>query len=181
MTAIGEGSERRARAIAGARPIRAVLAACFVLAAAIAIPALLAAGVPLRPALAAGGSDGPPPGSARIWFYRDYQPYVTLARPYVRFNDRIVGISEPGGAFYRDVAPGHYEITVDSDAHDVNQFARVTAAAGQQLFVEVDALRDAHCAVGGRGSGCRPTFYTRLRPPEIAASAIANSTFHGGK
>ena len=123
---------------------------------------------------------GPPPEYARIWLYRDYQPYVSLARPYVRFNGRIVGISEPGGAFFRDVMPGGYEITVDSQGHDVNQFAHATVVAGQQIYVEVDALRLSNCAGARRGS-CRPTFYTLLRPPEIAASAMANSAFHGGK
>ena len=146
------------------------------------LPVLLVCiGMLFSPVRATVVSGGPPPGSARIWLYRDYQPYVTLARPYVRLNGRVVGISEPGGAFYRDVAPGRYEITVDSDGHDVNQFARATVAAGQQIYVEVDALRSSNCAGGGRGGSCRPTFYTRLRPPEIAASAIANSAFHGGK
>jgi hypothetical protein len=48
-----------------------------------------------------------PTETARIWFYRDYEPYETLARPYVRLNEQVVGISEPGGAFYRDVVPAH--------------------------------------------------------------------------
>jgi len=132
----------------------------------------------------AGGtvvSADPPPGYARIWLYRDYQPYVSLARPYVRFNGRIIGISEPGGAFYRDVVPGRYDITVDSEGRDVDQFAHVTVVAGQQIYVEVDALRYSNCASGSRSGSCRPTFYTRLRPPQIAASAIANSAFDGGK
>src|SRR5271169_3990739 len=39
-----------------------------------------------------------PSGVARLWFYRDYEPHETLARPYVRLNDQVFGISEPGGA-----------------------------------------------------------------------------------
>ena len=58
------------------------------------------------------------PGMARIWIYRDYEPYQTLARPYVRLNGAIAGISEPGGALYRDVVPGTYTVTVDSDGTD---------------------------------------------------------------
>ena len=38
-------------------------------------------------------------GDARLWFYRDYEPHETLARPYVRLNEQVIGISEPGGAF----------------------------------------------------------------------------------
>jgi hypothetical protein len=55
-----------------------------------------------------------PTGKARLWFYRDYEPYETLARPYVRLNERVAGISEPGGTFYRDVVPVRYLVTVDS-------------------------------------------------------------------
>src|SRR5579883_2062695 len=58
---------------------------------------------------------GPPPGYARIWVYRYDEPYVSLATPYVRFNGRIVGVSKPGAAFYRDVPPGEYYVTVDSE------------------------------------------------------------------
>jgi hypothetical protein len=133
------------------------------------------------PVSAAGTTGGPPPGQARIWLYRDYQPYISLARPYLRFNGRAVGISEPGGAFYRDVPPGRYEITVDSQGRDVNQFARVTVAVGDEIFVEVDAVRHANCGVGSRSGTCPPTFYTLVRPPRVAVSAIANSTLHGGK
>lgn len=149
-------------------------------AAALAILAVLVAGAPFSPAGATNLSPGPAAGYARIWLYRDYQPYVTLARPYVRLNGRIVGISEPGGAFYRDVVPGRYEVSVDSPGRDVNQFAGVTVNAGQEIYVEVDALRYANCGVGARGGTCRPTFYTLLRPSEIGAAAVANSTLHGG-
>jgi hypothetical protein len=82
-----------------------------------------------------------PPGAARLWFYRDYEPSETLARPYVRLNEQVAGISEPGGAFYRDVAPAHYSITVDSAGRDVNQFAEVDLAAGAQAYAKVLSLR----------------------------------------
>ena len=75
-----------------------------------------------------------PNGAARIWFYRDYEPSETLARPYVRLNQQIFGISEPGGAFYRDVAPAHYSVTVDTAGRDVNQFPEVDLGAGQQAY-----------------------------------------------
>ena len=47
-----------------------------------------------------------PVGEARIYFLRDYEPYESLARPSIYLNDRKVGVSEPGGVSYRDVAPG---------------------------------------------------------------------------
>jgi hypothetical protein len=55
-----------------------------------------------------------PAGDARLWFYRDGGPRETRERPYLRLNGQIAGISEPNGTFYRDVAPGHYTVTVDS-------------------------------------------------------------------
>ena len=126
---------------------------------------------------------GPAPGYARIWLYRDYEPYVSLATPYVRFNGAIVAISQPGGAFYRDVPPGEYYVTVDSDGRDVNQFVSVAAVAGQQIYIKVQASRYWDCGGGGGNKGggwCRDTFYTRLQLPEVAGAEIAHSRFYGG-
>ena len=120
-----------------------------------------------------------PSGVARLWFYRDYEPYETLARPYVRLNDQVFGISEPGGAFYRDVPPAHYSITVDSAGRDVNQFAAVDLAVGQESYAKVLSLRswlDDDCEPWG---GC-DTFYVRLMPADPARAAIAASPFYGG-
>jgi hypothetical protein len=55
-----------------------------------------------------------PPGSARIWFYRVYDPTETKGRPYIFMNGAIVGISEQGYAFYRDVLAGLYHVSVES-------------------------------------------------------------------
>jgi hypothetical protein len=120
-----------------------------------------------------------PPGAARLWFYRDYEPYETLARPYVRLNEQVFGISEPGGAFYRDVPPAHYSITVDSDGRDINQFAEVDLAASQEVYAKILSLRswlDDDCEPWG---GC-DTFYVRLMPADPARAAIAASPFYGG-
>ena len=120
-----------------------------------------------------------PSGAARLWFYRDYEPYETLARPYVRLNEEVFGISEPGGAFYRDVAPAHYSVTVDSAGRDVNQFAEVDLAAGQEAFAKILSLRswlDDDCEPWG---GC-DTFYVRLMPADAARPAIAASPFYDG-
>ncbi|HZU90212.1 MAG TPA: hypothetical protein VE993_13230 [Stellaceae bacterium] len=126
-----------------------------------------------RPGLAE--SAGPPPGYARIWIYRYYEPYVSLATPYVRFNGRIVGVSEPGGAFYRDVPPGEYAVTVDSEGRDVNQFARVAVVPGQTLYVQVEVSKYWDCGGSPRGSTwCRDTFYTRVQPPWVGAPAVAS-------
>ncbi len=118
-------------------------------------------------------------GAARLWFYRDYEPYESLARPYVRLNEQVAGISEPGGAFYRDVAPTHYSITVDSAGRDVNQFPDTDLVAGQEAYAKVLSLRswlDDDCILWG---GC-DTFYVWLMPADEARAAIASSPFYGG-
>jgi hypothetical protein len=150
----------------------------------LAAASLLAAIFLSGPSLPAGATapGGPPPGYARIWLYRLDEPYVSLARPYVRFNGGIVGIAELGGAFYRDVAPGEYDVTVDSAGRDVNQFVRIGVVAGQQIYIEVQVLRYWDCG-GPDMDGdewCHPTFYTRLQQPQAAAAAIAHSRFYGG-
>jgi hypothetical protein len=119
----------------------------------------------------AGAAAAPPlpAGTARIWIYRDDEPYVTLATPYVRLNGRIVGVSEPGGAFYRDVPPGIYKVTVDSPGRDVNQFVTVALASGQTVYVKVEASRWWWSGRGWRWN----TYYTQVIPPSCARNQIA--------
>src|SRR6201998_3499545 len=49
-----------------------------------------------------------PAGEARIWFYRDYEPYAGKGLPAIAANGGYVGAAELGGAFYLDVPPGHF-------------------------------------------------------------------------
>ena len=114
---------------------------------------LAAWGPALAGAPSAAGVAPASPGTARIWIYREYEPYETLARPYVRLNGAIIGVSEPGAVFYRDVAPGTYTVTVDSEGIDVQQFVSVPVAAGQQAYVKV--LASASWDSGGGGGGDR--------------------------
>jgi hypothetical protein len=64
-----------------------------------------------------------------------------MARPYIRLNGQHVAVSEPGGVLYRDVAPGTYRISVDSQALYPDQDKTVTLTVGQTIYVRVDALR----------------------------------------
>jgi hypothetical protein len=117
-----------------------------------------------------------PAGDARLWFYRDGGPRETQERPYLRLNGRIAGISEPNGTFYRDVAPGHYTVTVDSylSTYD-NQFADVNIAAGEEAYIKVlSQLRPS----GERGG--RQNFYTQVIPAEAARPDAARRPFYGG-
>ena len=73
-----------------------------------------------------------PPGSARIWFYRVYDPTESKGRPYIYMNGAIVGISEQGYAFYRDVPAGLYHVSVESYGRDLFQFRDIALVSGQQ-------------------------------------------------
>jgi hypothetical protein len=129
-----------------------------------------------------------PAGEARVWFYRPIDVYDSLNTPYIRMNDAIVAVSEPGGASYRDVPAGPYHITVDSYGKDFNQDQDVSLVAGQELYVKIVSLRE--WAAGGAGGGGdmgggggsynKDTFYVWLMPPEVARADVARSAFYGG-
>lgn len=117
------------------------------------------------------------PGMARAWFYREDAPYNGMWRPYVRMNGAIIGISELGGAFYRDVQPGEYYVTADSYGVDVNQFPHVDLAAGETAYFQVISSR--YWASGSASTNwVRPTFYIWLMPPAIGAPGVAASQFY---
>lgn len=111
-----------------------------------------------------------PAGMARVWFTRDDSPHVEIDQSYVRMNGAILGITEPGGAFYRDVAPGQYKITVDTYGIDVSQFPQGALAAGQVAYFKI--LESRTWASGGASTNWeRPTFYVWPMPAPVAADS----------
>jgi Protein of unknown function (DUF2846) len=137
----------------------------------------------IRPAAApaAAASVAPlPAGSARIWFYRDYEPYVSLNMAPVSLNGRLAGyVQADGSAFYRDVPPGHYHISVESAGTDVNQDKDVDLAAGQEAFVKILSLSSWE-SDGDIHQYHRDTFYVSLVPPQTARGELANHPLSGG-
>lgn len=114
-----------------------------------------------------------PPGAARIWFYRDYEPYGTRNVAPVALNGAVIGYAQPeGGAFYRDVAPGRYRVTIGEQGQDVNQDAWIDIAPGQQAFVKVVGT-NTWDAGGDNQIYSHDTYYARLMPPQIAQAEIA--------
>jgi hypothetical protein len=152
----------------------------------IGVLSLAAAGCAELPRTASVNVPPIPPGEARVWFYRNGGPYDGVGTPYLRMNEAIVGVSEPGGASYRDVPAGPYHITVDSYGKDFNQEKDVKLAAGQELFVKIVSLRNWITGgggggdMGGGGDYERDTFYVWLIPPEIARADVGRSAFYGG-
>ena len=123
-----------------------------------------------------------PAGEARAWFYRDPGPYDCVGTPYIRMNEAIVGVSQIGGASYRDVVPGQYLVTVDSYLTAPEQTRNVYLFPGQQAYFTVLCLRNWIAGGGGRNdSGYqRDTFYVWQMPPEVAQGDVARSQFYGG-
>jgi hypothetical protein len=148
------------------RGVAACAAVCLCLA--------LAAAAVAQPA---AGPAPVPAGAARIWVYRDIQSSMLPTVPLVRFNGAIAGAAYQGGAFYRDVPPGAYHITVDSVSKDFNQDSYVVLAAGQQAFIQILQLDNWD---EEPYEPLSPTFYAWLRPPAMGYAAISRSTFYGG-
>jgi hypothetical protein len=123
-----------------------------------------------------------PAGEARVWFYRGLGPTDALGTPYLRMNEAIIGVSIPGGALYRDVAPGQYHITVDNYLSEPDQSRYVYLFPGQQVYFKIVSLKNWIAGGGGRfGSDFqRDTFYVWDIPPEVAQGDVARSQFYGG-
>jgi hypothetical protein len=145
------------------------------------VQAQFQAQAPAAAAAPAAASNVPAPGMARVWFYREMQPYSSLATPYVRLNGVVAGVSEPGGAFHVDVPPGHYHLSADSIGVDFNQTRDVDLAPGMQIFAKVVSNDNWIEGGGGRGGGGyhRDTFYVWLYPVETAWPVIQHGYIYG--
>jgi hypothetical protein len=120
-----------------------------------------------------------PAGDSRIWFYRDDEPYAGKGVPAIAANGAYVGIAELGGAFYRDVPPGHYHVTVQTVGVDVNQTANFDLAPGQEAYVKIVSLPSWETG-GDKTEWARPTFYAWLIPNQVAQADVARLSFNGG-
>jgi len=133
-------------------------------------------GVPVRPAVVSPLAAG----AARIWFYRDYEPSVSLNMANVALNGVPAGsVDADGSALYRDVSPGHYRITVESEATDVNQASDVDLSPGQEAFVKILASGTWESGADTTVYG-RTTFYVSLMPPQVARIELATHPLSGG-
>jgi len=117
-----------------------------------------------------------PADRARIFFYRDYEPYEGAGRPYLSLNGERIGIAEPGGAIYRDVAPGTYRVTVAS--YGIWPFPPPPLAlrAGEVRYVKIESLQSwASC-----GTIMRFTFVPMPVDAAQGEREVSGSWFYGG-
>jgi hypothetical protein len=138
---------------------------------------LIAIGCAAQPAMAQTAVTAPPvpAGQARIWFYRALEPYGSLNLARIDVNGSYFGAVLNGGAFYRDVPPGHYHIAPESFGRDFNQDKDVDLASGQQLYVKIVSLEDWAVSVSGSRTFRRDTFYAWLIAPEVAQVEMARA------
>jgi hypothetical protein len=127
------------------------------------------------------------PGTARVFFYRWLEPYETLAPSVAFLNGQPIGVTEPGAVLYRDVAPGQYTISVQSEDAFPNQFKTVVLRPGEIAYVRVESLQSWSTCGGGGGdlggggtSGCRTTFVVQLVDPTVAQSEMHDLRFIRG-
>ena len=112
------------------------------------------------------------PNMARIFVYRDYETYQSLAWVPVFLNGVRVGAVGPGYVMMRDVPPGTYDIAVASQGLYPNQDKVVVAAPGQSFYAKIETLR----GLDPSADRAVPltTFVVVLIDPEIARREIAH-------
>ena len=140
--------------------------------------------------LIAAGCAGQPPvaqvpistGQARIWFYRTWLPSESLNLANIDVNGVYFGSVENGGAFYRDVPPGTYQIMPESWAQNPgttpSQATNVAMVPGQQVYIKIVDLTSWATSVSVSKNFQRDAFWAYLIPPQVAQAEIARD--HGG-
>jgi len=109
-----------------------------------------------------------PSNQGRIYFYREYEPYESLSRPYLYLNRGIVGISIPGGVFYRDVPPDTYEVSVYSRGAFPNQFKTIAVKPGDVFYAKIESLRSWYSGNGVISTFEPDTFVVAIIDPNQA-------------
>ena len=111
----------------------------------------------------AGGAAAPT-GVARVFFFRQFQPAVSLRTPMIYVNQAPLTNSQPGTVFYRDFAPGTYTFSVETCTVDSNQAATLNLAPGAQVDLEIQALN----SFNSWGCHADETFYVRAITPAMS-------------
>jgi hypothetical protein len=111
-----------------------------------------------------------PPQQGRVWFYREVNTADrNSTNPYVRLNGTVAGVPDPGRAFYRDVPPGRYRITVDSQGMSPSPSREVAVAGGEQIYARIGL------GASWNGQG----FTITLEPSDVGRAGIEHSQFYG--
>jgi hypothetical protein len=127
---------------------------------------------------AAAASPAPPPippGQARIWFYRLWDPSDSLNFANINVNGVYFVSVIPGGVLYRDIPPGIYYIAPQNKYLDFNQNTNIALVPGQQVYIKILNLSSwANAVSGAQFYVRRDAWYAWLIPPQAAQAEIAN-------
>jgi len=134
--------------------------------ASLVIAATLGCAVAARPPLALPAA---PPDKARLVVFCDNDPVTDPAWTTVSLDRTPIGGIGPGNVFYRDVAPGTYELEVRSEQLYPNQAKTLSVGPGTTTFIDVQV------AIGWGKSESKPTrpFTLVIVDPATAERAIA--------
>ncbi|HVA11861.1 MAG TPA: DUF2846 domain-containing protein [Stellaceae bacterium] len=111
----------------------------------------------------------PPPGTARLVFYRSLDYYGTQAMPAVYLNGAPAGITQNGAVLYRDVTPGRYDLSVSPTLPYPDQFKTVVVGAGDVDYVQIDTLPYLACREQNTQRCYGDTFILSVVDPAIGA------------
>jgi hypothetical protein len=110
---------------------------------------------------------------ARVYFYRAFEPYESLARPLIYLDGRSLAVSEPGGVLFRDVEPGAHQISVFSPGIYPNQSKNILLRPGDTLYARIESLRSWHQGFTWE----RDTFVVSLVGESEAVAEMASLRF----
>jgi hypothetical protein len=80
-----------------------------------------------------------PPGQARLWFYRDYQPSVSFNLANISVNGaRVASVPAFGPGVYRDVPPGEYRIMPEDFVSAPSQGTTVTVGPSDLVYLQIE-------------------------------------------
>ncbi|HUK59863.1 MAG TPA: hypothetical protein VLV50_11590 [Stellaceae bacterium] len=134
---------------------------------ALLFPLMLLAGcTPPGPPLGASALPPVPAGAARIFVYRQLEPYESREFARVLFNGAPAGAVGNGAVFYRDVQPGPTSITIVGTEPFPNQFKTVLLRPGETAYARIESLSAWTTCM--HLSDCYPTFSVRLIDPATA-------------
>ena len=120
----------------------------------------------------------PPPGLARVWFLRQFEPGENLSLPTIYVNGAPISASVPGTIFYRNFPPGTYTFTVDTCGADANQFPTVQLVPGAQAEFEIQSLQSFTPPDCPRDAG---TFYVRPVQPRFLQMYLPQLAYLGAR
>jgi hypothetical protein len=117
-----------------------------------------------------------PAGEARIFVYRDYEPYQSLSWIPVFFNRATIGAVGPGHVLMRDVPPGTYTIEPKSEGLWPDQAKTVRVAAGDTVYAKIESFNGPDAT--GSSDELQATFVVVLVDPIAARREIGPLWYH---